>query len=58
MEVHRMETQTSGAHEHTTEPGRRKPYARPELVQYGALEEITRDYTDSRSCRTGACING
>ena len=53
-----METQTSGAHEHTTEPRRRKPYARPELVQYGALEEITRDYTDSRSCRTGACING
>jgi hypothetical protein len=53
-----METQTSGAHEHKGEPRRRKPYVKPELVQYGALEEITRDYSDSRSCRTGFCING
>lgn len=28
----------------------RKKYHRPELVKYGALEEITRGYYDTKSC--------
>lgn len=38
----------------------RKQYVKPELVRYGALEEITRAYSDVRSCKTTAnrCYNG
>jgi hypothetical protein len=54
-----METQKGERlDEHTSERKQRKPYVRPELVQYGALQEITRDYTNARSCRGAPCING
>jgi len=35
----------------------RRPYARPELVRYGALQEVTRAYTQTRSCAGAACAN-
>lgn len=37
------------------EPRERRPYARPELVRYGALQEVTRAYTQTRSCAGGIC---
>ena len=54
-----METQRSERPDDQTPERRpRKPYVRPELVQYGALQEITRDYTNARSCRGAPCVNG
>jgi hypothetical protein len=54
-----METRDSvDADEQVPRHKQHKQYVKPELVRYGALEEITRDYTDSRSCRGAPCING
>jgi hypothetical protein len=36
----------------------RRPYQRPELVQYGALQEVTRAYITTRNCRTGCLVTG
>jgi hypothetical protein len=55
-----METRDRTDVDQTPGPKQRKRYAKPELVRYGALEEITRGYTDVRSCKTTAnrCYNG
>jgi hypothetical protein len=36
----------------------RRPYVRPELVRYGALQEVTRAYTQTRNCKGAQCSNG
>jgi hypothetical protein len=38
--------------------GEKRQYVRPELVRYGALQEVTRAYTQTRNCAGAACSNG
>lgn len=40
------------------QPKERRAYVRPELVRYGALQEVTRAYVQTRSCRGQICENG
>ena len=55
MDIEKKDLDALGSLELSPRPGEKRPYVRPELVHYGALQEVTRAYTQTMSCAGGQC---
>jgi hypothetical protein len=57
VDIEEQDLDSVGSPEVSSSSGDKRPYIRPELVHYGALQEVTRAYTQARSCAGGNCTS-